>query len=427
MAAPLTVLGGGIAGLAASAAARECGSSAIVYEAAPRAGGLLDAIEVNGYRFDKAVHLSFADHAEVRKVFDATPYLTHYPIPRCVEHPHWLKYPVQNNLYALPIEERISLLEGFIERPDSEIYSYKDWLVRQFGKPFSARFSERYTNKYWTVSAEELGVDWIGPRIHRPDLKEVLRGAMTDSTENVYYAPVMRYPERGGYRAFIDPLIAAADIRLSHLVNRIDACAKRLYFANGVAAEYEQLVSTLPLPALVELIEDVPPDILQAARTLVATTVDLISIGIRKPNVFSDLWFYIYDEDVLAARANCPGAQSADNCPQGASSIQFEIYGSARHPLGLDVAAMKENCKYALQKWGFTNLEDIEVVHHHHVSYGNVIFEQGMEVQRGKIRQWLAGIGIEVAGRFGEWDYLWSHQAFMSGTNAARRALNERL
>jgi len=56
-----------------------------------------------------------------------------------------------------------------------------------------------------------------------------------------------------------------------------------------------------------------------------------------------------------------------------------------------------------------------------------VIFEQGMEVQRGKIRQWLAGIGIEVAGRFGEWDYLWSHQAFMSGTNAARRALNERL
>jgi hypothetical protein len=30
-------------------------------------------------------------------------------------------------------------------------------------------------------------------------------------------------------------------------------------------------------------------------------------------------------------------------------------------------------------------------------------------------------VGITSAGRFGEWDYLWSNQAFMSGLRAARK------
>jgi len=33
----------------------------------------------------------------------------------------------------------------------------------------------------------------------------------------------------------------------------------------------------------------------------------------------------------------------------------------------------------------------------------------------------LDQIGIISAGRFGEWDYLWSNQAFMSGMKAAKR------
>ncbi len=419
----LTVLGAGIAGLAAGHAAVELGHDCILYEAAPRAGGLLDSIEVQGYRFDRAVHLSFADQPETRAFFDQTAHVAFAPSPRCVEHPYWLKHPVQNNLHPLPVDQRVELVRGFVRRPDTEPRNYKDWLVGQYGEPLSARYAERYTQKYWTVPAEAMGIDWIGPRIHRPALEEVLRGAMTDETTCVYYAPQMRYPERGGYRAFIEPLIATADIRLSHRLFRIDAQSRRLYFTNGHVAGYNHLISTLPLPVLAELVEGIPDAIQADARSLVATTVDLICIGVARPNVFKDLWFYIYDDDVLAARASCPGVQSADNCPPRCSSIQFEIYGSPRRPVTQSPEALQRDCIQALEKWGFAAHTDIDVVHHQHVPYANVLFEQGMEQRRDRVRAWLNSLDITGAGRFGEWDYLWSHQAFQSGTDAARRVL----
>ncbi len=419
----LTVLGAGIAGLGASHAATQEGQACVLYEAAPRAGGLLDSIEVEGYRFDRAVHLSFADRPEARAMFDQTSHATFRPQPRCVEHPYWLRHPVQNNLHPLPVEERVALIKGFIERPDGDAHTYRDWLVQQYGEPLADRYAERYTSKYWTVPSEAMGIDWIGPRIHRPALEEVLHGAMSEETRNVYYAPEMRYPERGGYRAFIDPLLAQADIRLDHRLCRIDTADRKLEFGNGQTATYDRLISTLPMPALIELMVDVPNNVRQAARSLVATTADLICIGIAKPKVFSDLWFYIYDDDVAAARVNCPGVQSADNCPPGCSSIQFEIYASPRRPQVLDIDGMQHNCVAALEKWGFAKPEDIALVHHRHVSYANVLFESGMEQRRDLVRAWLESVGIVGAGRFGEWDYLWSHQAFQSGADAARRVI----
>jgi protoporphyrinogen oxidase len=63
------------------------------------------------------------------------------------------------------------------------------------------------------------------------------------------------------------------------------------------------------------------------------------------------------------------------------------------------------------------------LVHHHHLPYGNVVFDLGMEARRDRVRAWLESQGIQVAGRFGEWDYLWSNQSLMSGLRAAERAL----
>ena len=73
----IVILGAGIAGLGAALRARELNRQAVVFEARDRAGGLLDNFTVDGFRFDHAVHLSFANEPEVRAIFDRTPYLTH--------------------------------------------------------------------------------------------------------------------------------------------------------------------------------------------------------------------------------------------------------------------------------------------------------------------------------------------------------------
>ena len=42
-----------------------------------------------------------------------------------------------------------------------------------------------------------------------------------------------------------------------------------------------------------------------------------------------------------------------------------------------------------------------------------------MEARRDRVRRWVAAQQIRLAGRFGEWAYLWSNQSFMSGRAAA--------
>jgi protoporphyrinogen oxidase len=83
-----------------------------------------------------------------------------------------------------------------------------------------------------------------------------------------------------------------------------------------------------------------------------------------------------------------------------------------------DPENLKQNSLYALKKMGISSGEDIIVLDHRHVRYGNVIFDQGMEKRRDLVRNYLNSQGIKTIGRFGEWDYLWSNNSFMSGYGA---------
>lgn len=415
--ADLLILGGGIAGLGAAWAARELQIPALVLEVSANAGGILDSFILKGFRFDNGVHLSFASEPEVRAIFDRTPYRNHDSVSQCWDSGLWLRHPVQNNLYPLDAEEKIRLIEGLVEQHQLEIKTYRDWLVGQYGAPIAERWPLVYTEKYWTLPAEQLGTDWIGQRMRRADLAEVLRGAMVERAPNTYYISQMRYPERGGYRAFIEPLIDGADIACNTQITSVDPTV-RIVHTNRGDYSYRHLISTIPLPKLVEMMPHVPDEIRQDAKTLFATAVDLVSVALRGVHASPSLWFYIYDTDILAARAYSPSWKSADNAPPGCSSLQFEIYSSIHRPLVADVAELTENCLMAMERMGLAARADVIFTHHKRLPFGNVVFDLGMETRRDRVRAWVESYGIRVAGRFGEWAYLWSNQSLMSGRKA---------
>lgn len=429
----VTILGAGIAGLSAASRTQERGLTAKIYEAAPRAGGLLDSFTLSSpegeWIFDNAVHLSFATEPEVRAVFDRTAYLTHEAKALNFDAGYWLPHPVQNNMFALPAAEKADLLVDLanhlaVTRSHESATDYREWLVGQYGEKIAERWPLRYTRKYWTLPAEELGTGWIGSRMRVADLREVAFGAMSPETPNTYYISSMRYPVRGGYRAFLDPLLQAADVSCDHRAVRIDVGARTIAFANGVSHSYRRLISTLPLPDLISIIDDVPATVRADAESLFATSVDLVSIGIKRPNVAPSLWFYIYDEGVLAARVYSPSWKSPKNAPEGCSSLQFEIY-SSRHKLQrLSPDELIEHCLTTLETMNIASRSEVLVAHHKHLPFGNVVFDKGMEERRGRVRQWVESRKIALAGRFGEWDYLWSNQAFMSGHRAADEVLS---
>ena len=368
----IVVLGGGIAGISAAYHAKKMGFNATCYEALDRPGGLVSNFEVQGFRFDNAIHLSFTKNEYVKDIFNKTDFNSHKPDAFCYDQGLWLKHPIQNNLYSLPLKERIDCIESFIRRSNETPKNFKTWLYNQYGEYIANKYPIPYTKKYWGLDAQELSLSWIGERIRKTELREVLAGALEKKDENHYYADEMRYPKKGGYFNFVRDIASSIPLITNKKAVEINLKEKRVSFADGEAIKFDKLISSLPLPVICKLITNIPPAVATAASTLRWTTVDLVSIGFNKPNVSPYLWFYLYNEENIAARGYSPSWKSADNAPEGCSSLQFEIYNlSTKEKLSPD--SLINNVKKNLLDMGICSNKDIIFFHHKHLPFGNVI------------------------------------------------------
>ena len=421
----LAIIGAGFAGIAAGFAAKEKNLAAIIFESDKTWGGLCGNFTVENFRFDKAVHLSFNEPDLVKKIFHKLPHYVHSSESNNYADGSWVRHPVQNNLRQLPVDERIKIIKSFIDReeiPEEKIEDYQKWLEIQYGKYFADKYPARYTRKYWAANAEELNCNWCGGRMYQPSVDEVLFGSFPDSPEpeNVYYTKAMNYPKVGGYKNFVSELVPQLDIRCDFKVTAIDTENKILTFENGETCQYENLISTMPLPHLAKLITK-NPEVLNAADKLQSTSMALVSVGYNKKFDFPTNWFYVYDEDIPFARVHSPSRKSPDNAPENCSSLQFEIYYSREMPIKFSDDELVEKTLSSMEKIGVAKREDVQVVDCRHVKFANVIFYKDMEKYREIVRREVEKQKIISCGRFGEWDYLWSDQSFMSGYNSLQK------
>jgi hypothetical protein len=57
------------------------------------------------------------------------------------------------------------------------------------------------------------------------------------------------------------------------------------------------------------------------------------------------------------------------------------------------------------------------------IPYANIIFDLDRAAALKTVHGYLDDLGIGYCGRYGEWGYLWSDEAFLSGESAAQKAL----
>ena len=261
--------------------------------------------------------------------------------------------------------------------------------------------------------AKELRTEWVGKRVYQPSVDEVIAGSKTAETPVTYYAKEMRYPKKGGYKAFLKNLADVADIRYGYKVDGIDYRANVVHFENGETIHYERLISSLPLPVVVDMC-DAPNNVKKASLKLEATSGYHISIALKTKNIPPYLWWYIYDEDNLASRVYSPSLKSPDNVPEGCSSLQMEVYCKKDEYTEKEIL---DKTVGKLVEIGVLDKEDILFTHLGYEPYANVIFTEPIYESRKIVRDWLSSVGVETIGRFGEWDYLWSDQSLLSGLN----------
>lgn len=415
------VLGAGIAGL--GYAANSNPRDVAIFEKEEAYGGLCRSFQISGFTFDLAVHLSFSQLEEVKKIFRQTEYFVHQPLAYNFHNGKWLKHPIIHNLFPLELEEKVRYLTDLIQRDSlKEVKDYQDWLEASYGIGLSRDFYSVYTEKYWACPPYRLSTSWIGKRLTAVDYSKALRGAMSEDTGIDYYAKEMRYPKVGGYQSFLRPLAEGAQIFYGKEAVKINLEKKEILFKDGTTCSYSRLISSLPLPEMVKICH-APEEIGEASSHLHATAISLVSVAFSRPDVARHLWFYIYDRDILAARVYAPGLKSSANVPEGCSSLQFEIYHYSQEEANRERAL--ENVRYAIQKMELASEEDILFMDYRYLPYGNVIFENGMETYREKVKGYFERQGVRLIGRFGKWEYFWSDQSYQSGMECALRDAKE--
>ena len=429
----IAILGSGMAGFGAAHRLHVEGHRAVLYEKRPYYGGHTASYAfANGFTIDEGPHVSFTNVERIQKLLADSVNQKFERLRTKVNNHwrgHWIKHPAQCNLYGLPQDLTINILKDFIHAQHheyGEIKNYRDWLHASFGKTFAETFPMEYTVKYHTTTADNMSTDWVGPRLYRANIEEVLRGALSPSTPDVHYIDQFRYPSHGGFVSYLQMFMEQANLHLDHELVEIHPSRKELRFKNGKVASYDHLVSSMPLPDLIKMIVGVPADVLEASQMLSCSTVVIVSIGVNRADLIDAHWTYFYDRDYFFTRLSTPHLQSPHNVPPGCGSLQAECYYSAKYrPLDRTPDECIEPVIQDLKRCGVLREEDTVLFKHSMlVPYANVIFDLERAPALRVVHGYLDDIGIAYCGRYGDWAYIWTDESFMSGENAAQKVLD---
>lgn len=427
---PIVILGAGLAGLSAAHHLRERGVASLLYEKEDRAGGHTRSHLQQGFTFDEGPHISFTKDPSVQELFAKSAGSFHEFL--CAQRNYyqgvWLKHPAICHLYGLPPETIERCLVDFIESqrtPREAPADYAQWLKQSFGTFFAESFAGRYTRKYWTMEPKEMSTDWVGPRVYAPTMEEVIRGALRPKAQALHYIQRCRYPAAGGYEAYTRIFRDGVEIETGAALVEVDVRRRRVAFADGRTAAYGQLISSIPLPVLVAAIPEAPSPVREAAQRLRCTSVMLVNVGVRRSALSDVHWLYIYDEDILCSRVSFPHMLAPANAPEGCGSIQAEIYYSPSRPLA--TADVLGKTLSDLKRVGLLRSDDeIVLATAQDVRFANVIFNHERPASVARIHAFLRAHDIHPCGRYGEWGYLWSDQAVLSGRRVAEHVSPQR-
>jgi protoporphyrinogen oxidase len=425
------ILGAGISGLSTSYHLDH--RDTVIFEATDHYAGHVYSEVVDGFTWDDGPHLSFASNEYVKQLFAdcvAGEYEVLDTKASNYFQGNWINHPAQTNLYQVPEPLRTRCLESFLEsREDAPPpKNYEQWLHQAMGPVFADTFPAAYTRKYWTTEPSNLDTDWVGNRVLKPDVDEVVNGAkgLTRRTTSHYLEKKeSRYPSRGGFYAYTHKLAEGASIRYRTSMERVNFSRRWLGLSDGSEATYERLVSTIPLPKLIAASEDAPAEVKEAAALLTCTSFLRVDVAVSHPARREETWMYVYDEDKLSTRISVTEKFSSNNAPPGKTGIQIEVYGSEYRAVPSDYEEVKRRVVDELIEMGLVDdAAAVESINVTYVPQGNPIFDLNRRAAMAEVEGYLDRMGVLRVGRYGQWLYLMTDACVISGRRAANECIN---
>lgn len=425
----ILVIGAGLAGLSTAYHLQD--RPCRVVEKDAEAGGLCRSYQMDGFTFDYTGHLLHFRQPAIKELVERLlpgQLERHSRRSYIYSYGTYTEYPYQVNTHGLPPEVVRECLLGFIATltaPPSglkpEERSFKQWILESLGEGFAKHFMVPFNEKLWQVPLEELTSDWVSWLVPKPNLTDVINGALGIKDKAFGYNPSFLYPRRGGIGTLPRALLAGVkDIVYGSELAEVDTARRRAVFHDGRVEFYETLVSTIPVPELVRRCTDLPAAIREAADGLRFVSVYNVNLGVARERVSDKHWIYFPEREYPFYRAGFPMNVSPALGRPGCSSLYVEV--SHRPEDVTPPAELIRQIRLGLERAGILQPDDeILVADVKDIRYAYVLFDRHRARALPAILAELEARGIHSIGRYGRWEHTSMEDAIAQGKQLAER------
>jgi protoporphyrinogen oxidase len=418
------VLGAGPSGLAVAYSLQ---GDTIILEKEATVGGLCRSIHHEGGVFDIGGHSFHTPHPEVYELVQSLLEGGLHQQQReahVFTHGILIPYPFQKFFDRIPDPDVVRQCEEGLRNAAGkaeEATNFEDYIIRKFGQGVAEHFMLPYNRKLWARDIRKVSCEWTSQRVAAPkgeterfDITGGKRKPLQPDTE-------VAYPRHGGFEEIFKSFVPYLNgLELNNSVVQIDPVSRLATTSKGQKYRWEFLVSTLPLPILLEMIEGTPAEIKALASQLESMSLRVELLLAARPLDTAVQRIYVADPDIPAHKIALNHNSSAFLRSQPHHAIMAEVSLSDEKPVDVDEIAPRTIS--LLSEIGIlTGPSDIIWQGYVEIKYAYPIYTHQRPVLLQDIKHWLAQYQIYTLGRFGEWEYINSDRCLMKGLELGRK------
>ena len=346
------VIGAGPAGLTAAYELGKRDHKAVVLEADAVVGGISRTARVGDWRFDIGGHRFFTKVKPVRdlwhEILPDEDFLLRPRMSRIFYRGRFYDYPLRafNALRNLGVLEAVRCVLSYFWvriRPPKDLTTFEGYIASKFGWRLYGIFFKTYTEKVWGVPADQIQADWAAQRVKNLDLLRAIINSLAprrNQKEITSLIEEFEYPRHGPGMMWerCHELVEGqgGEVHFHHAVSRIEHANG---VATGVIAETAtgevrfpcgNIVSSMPIPRLVQAMDPAPPaEVLAAADGLAFRDFLTVALVVPETAGFPDNWIYIHAPDVEVGRVQNFRSWSPQMVPEsGKTCLGLEYFVS---------------------------------------------------------------------------------------------------
>jgi len=435
---PITVLGGGPAGLATGFYARREGLPVRLLEANDTVGGNARTLQLGPFHYDTGAHRFHDKNAEVtadvKTLLEDDLRRVDAPSQICWRGRR-IDFPLApyDLLRKLPFSliARISREQFTIPRYSDDAEHFEEMALDSYGETLAHLFLLNYTEKLWGAGATELSPRVAGDRLEGLDLKTFFLEAFGGSKEKARHLDGSFYYPKHGYGQIAEATADALGrehIRTGARITRIAHDGARI---EGVTVndedtlDVETVVSTLPLTLILHLLDPAPPDEIRSmANSIRFRHLRLAVLGLDCPRLTPNASLYFPSRDIPFTRLYEPKNRSPDMAPDDQTVVVLE-WPCHRDDEGWTQSAdaLRNAAVDVLCAQGLIDGDEVGAFDDHAVPFAYPILDVGAEQKAERLKVYLDRFeNLHRLGRSADFTYTHVHNLYDRA-----KALTERL